>query len=73
MDTVLLIPTLVLAGVFLVAGLSKVADRPGSQQALMDLGVPALIAILLKIPMPLAELTGAATLMPSASAATVLA
>ena len=75
MDTVPLITTLVLAGVSLVASLSKLANRPGSRQALMalvmDLGVPAPLATPLKILLPLAELARTATSMPSGRSATV--
>jgi hypothetical protein len=51
---------------------AKLADRAGSRQALMDLGVLALIATPLKIVLPLAELAVAATLLlkTSPSAAT---
>jgi uncharacterized membrane protein YphA (DoxX/SURF4 family) len=71
MNAALLIESLVLGGVFLVAGLSKLPDRPGSRQALMDFGVPAPLATPLKILLPLAEFAVAATLIPSGSAATV--
>jgi uncharacterized membrane protein YphA (DoxX/SURF4 family) len=67
MDTARLIARLALGGVFLVAGLSKLADRPGSQPAVIDFGVPTPLKILL----PLAELAVAATLIPSGGAATV--
>jgi uncharacterized membrane protein YphA (DoxX/SURF4 family) len=66
-NTALLIARLALGGVFLVAGLSKLADRPGSQPAVIDFGVPTPLKMLL----PLAEFAGAATLIPSGSAATV--
>jgi uncharacterized membrane protein YphA (DoxX/SURF4 family) len=69
MDTVRLIASLALAGVFLVAGLSKLADRQGSRQVLMDFGVPVPRGILL----PLAEFAVTATLIPSGGAATVSA
>jgi uncharacterized membrane protein YphA (DoxX/SURF4 family) len=71
MNTALLIARLALAGVFLVAGLSKLADGPGSRQALMDFGVPLPLATPLKILLPLAEFAGAATLIPSGRSATV--
>jgi uncharacterized membrane protein YphA (DoxX/SURF4 family) len=66
-NTALLIARLALGGVFLVADLSKLADRPGSRQALMDFSVP----VPLKILLPLADLAVAATLIPSRGAATV--
>ena len=67
MDTARLIASLALTGVFLVAGLPKLADRPGSRQAVIDFGVPTPLKILL----PLADLAVAATLIPSRGAATV--
>jgi hypothetical protein len=59
MDTALLIASLVLAGVFVVAGLLKLADRPGSQPAVIDFVVPTQVKTFL----PQAELAGAATLI----------
>src|SRR6266571_3837083 len=44
MTLALLIARLVLSLVFLVAGLTKLADRTGSRQALLDFGVPARLA-----------------------------
>ena len=70
-EITLLIARLLPALVFLVASVAKLADRVGSRQALMDLGVPAPIATRLKILLPLAELAVAATLIPSRGAATV--
>ncbi len=40
MATALLIARVLLAAVFLVAGLAKLADLAGSRQALRDFGVP---------------------------------
>ena len=70
-EITLLIARLLLALVFLVASVAKLADRVGSRQALMDLGVPAPIATPLKMLLPLAELAVAATLIPSGRSATV--
>ena len=67
MDTAPLIASLVLAGVFLVAGLPKLADCLGSRQALMDFRLP----VPLKILLPLADLAVAATLIPFDRSATV--
>lgn len=39
MDIVLLLARLLLAVVFVVAGLAKLVDRAGSRQALIDFGV----------------------------------
>ena len=69
MDTTLLIARYLLAGVSLVAGLSKLADRQRSRQTLLDLGVPDLLATPLKILLPLAELAVTATSMPSGRSA----
>lgn len=44
MNITLLIARLLLAIVFLVAGLTKLVDRKGSRQALIDFGVPAPMA-----------------------------
>jgi uncharacterized membrane protein YphA (DoxX/SURF4 family) len=68
MDTARLIASLALAGVFLVAGLSKLADRQGSRQVLMDFGVPVPLGILL---LAVADLAVAATLIPAGRSATV--
>ena len=70
-EVTLLIARLLPALVFLVASVPKLADRVGSRQALVDLGVPAPIATSLKMLLPLAELAVAATLIPAGSAATV--
>ena len=70
-EVTLLIARLLPALVFLVASVAKLADRVGSRQALMDLGVPAPIATRLNMLLPLAELAGAATLIPSGRSATV--
>lgn len=56
MTPVLLIARVVLALVFLVAGIAKLADLKGSQQAMRDFGVPAPLATPLGTLLPLAEL-----------------
>jgi peroxiredoxin/uncharacterized membrane protein YphA (DoxX/SURF4 family) len=68
MDGVLLIARLLLAVVFVVAGLAKLADRAGSRQALLDFGVPARLVAPLAVLLPLAELAVAVALIPTASA-----
>ena len=68
MGLTLLIARLLLAAVFVVAGLAKLADRSGSRQALRDFGVPAPLATPLGILLPLAELAVAVALVPTASA-----
>ena len=68
MDIVLLLARLLLAVVFVVAGLAKLVDRAGSQQALIDFGVPARLVTPLAVLLPLAELAVAVALIPTASA-----
>ncbi len=68
MDIVLLIARLLLALVFVVAGLAKLADREGSRQAITNFGVPAALVAPLAILLPLAELAVAAALLPAATA-----
>ena len=68
MDALLLIGRLLLALVFAVAGVAKLADRPGSRQAALDFGVPAALATPLAILLPLTELAVAAALIPTATA-----
>jgi len=68
MDIALLFARLLLSGVFLVAGVAKLADREGSRQAIVGFGVPAALAAPLAIVLPLAELAVAAALIPTATA-----
>lgn len=68
MDAVLLVGRLLLATVFLIAGLAKLIDRPGARQALVDFGLPGRLAWPLGLLLPFAELAVAAALVPAASA-----
>jgi peroxiredoxin/uncharacterized membrane protein YphA (DoxX/SURF4 family) len=68
MDLVLLVSRLLLAAIFAVAGLAKLADLPGSRQAVRDFGVPAWLAAPLGLLLPMVELTVAIALIPNASA-----
>jgi len=68
MEIVLLLARLLLAVVFVVAGLAKLVDRAGSRQALIDFGVPARLVTPLSVLLPLAELAVAVALIPTASA-----
>jgi Peroxiredoxin len=68
MEIALLFARLFLAAVFAVAGFGKLADRPGSRQALIGFGIPAPFAGPLAILLPLAELAVAVALLPAASA-----
>ena len=49
MDAALLEARLLLASVFVVAGVAKLADRAGSRQAMADFGVPTLLAVSLRV------------------------
>jgi len=44
MDAALLIARLLVAAVFILAGVAKLADRQGSRQAIIDFGVPSALA-----------------------------
>src|SRR5215211_8007275 len=68
MGTALLVARLLLALVFAVAGVAKLADREGSRRAVVDFGVPSVLAAPLGLLLPLAELVVAAALIPSATA-----
>ena len=68
MALVLLIARLLLAVVFLVAGLAKLADLAGSRQALRDFGVPARLANPFGVLLPLAELAVVVALLLPISA-----
>ncbi len=68
MDIALLIARLLLALVFAVAAVTKLADRVGSRQAIADFGLPAALATPLGILLPLAELAVAAALIPTSTA-----
>src|SRR5918994_808145 len=66
--SVLLVARLLLALIFLVAGVAKLADRAGSRQAVVDFGLPARLATPLGVLLPLAELAVAAALVPISTA-----
>jgi methylamine dehydrogenase accessory protein MauD len=59
----LLLARVVLAGVFGIAGLAKLADRNGTQHALGEFGVPARLMGPLAVLLPLAELAIAVGLL----------
>jgi peroxiredoxin len=54
---------LLLATVFVVAGVAKLVDRGGTRQAVTDFGVPSPLVAPLGVLLPLAELTVAAALL----------
>ena len=68
MDVALLIARLLLAVVFFVAGFAKLADLPGSRQALQDFGVPAVLVNPFGVLLPLAEIVVAVALILPVSA-----
>jgi len=68
MNIALLIARVVLAVVFFVAGVTKLADLKGSRQALLDFGVPSRLAAPGGLLLPLAELAVAVALMLPVSA-----
>jgi thiol-disulfide isomerase/thioredoxin/uncharacterized membrane protein YphA (DoxX/SURF4 family) len=68
MDAALLIARLVLAAVFTLAGVAKLSDLKGSRKAIIEFGLPAVLASPLALLLPLAELGVAAALIPASSA-----
>ena len=68
MSTVALAARMVLAVVFLTAGVGKLMDLPGSRQAMRDFGVPRPLADLGGVLLPLAELGTVAALVIRPSA-----
>jgi uncharacterized membrane protein YphA (DoxX/SURF4 family) len=68
MPVVLLVARLLLAAVFAVAALTKLADLSGSRQAMRNFGVPERLAVPLGTLLPIAELAIAITLVPAVSA-----
>jgi uncharacterized membrane protein YphA (DoxX/SURF4 family) len=68
MDAALLIARLVLAVVFILAGLAKLSDLKGSRKAIIEFGLPAVLASPLAFLLPLAELGVGAALIPASSA-----
>jgi peroxiredoxin len=64
----LLASRVLLAGVFLLAGAAKLADRTGSRKAIVDFGLPAPLAPALGLALPLAEMAVGVALLPRALA-----
>jgi peroxiredoxin/uncharacterized membrane protein YphA (DoxX/SURF4 family) len=67
MNSVLLLARLLLSATFALAGISKLADRAGTRQSILDFGVPAFLASPLVVLLPLLELLCAAALLPASS------
>jgi peroxiredoxin/uncharacterized membrane protein YphA (DoxX/SURF4 family) len=68
MDAALLIARLLLAAVFTLAGVAKLSDLKGSRKAIIEFGLPAVLASPLALLLPLAELGVAVALIPASSA-----
>lgn len=68
MEIVLLLARLILAGVFLVAGIAKLADRNGSASAIEGFGIPQRLANPLGTLLPIAEIAVAMLLLPAPTA-----
>ncbi len=68
MEIFLLVLRLLLAGVFAIAGIAKLADLAGSRRAISEWGLPALLSRPLGIALPLVELGVALLLLPATTA-----
>lgn len=68
MTFVVVISRLLLAAVFAVSGIAKIADLPGTRKAISDFGLPRLLARPIGLLLPLIELTCAIALIPAALA-----
>jgi peroxiredoxin len=68
MDVALLGSRLLLAGVFAVAGLAKLADRRGTREGIEAFGVHRTLARPAAILLPISEIAVAVALLPAASA-----
>lgn len=73
MDVALLAARVILAALFAVAGVAKLADLRGSREAVTGFGVPARFAGAAGLGLPLVELTVAGLLLPAATASVALA
>ena len=65
MELILLLARLLLAAIFIVAGLSKLADLKGSRRALSEFGLPPFLANQLGVMLPVVELAIAGLLLPA--------
>ena len=68
MAILLILLRLGLAGVLLVAGFAKLADLPGSRQAMRDFGLPAPLAAPVGLLLPSVEIAVALLLLPASTA-----
>jgi peroxiredoxin/uncharacterized membrane protein YphA (DoxX/SURF4 family) len=68
MNGVMLVARLLLAAVFAIAGIAKLADRVGASRSMRDFGVPAALAGPAAALLPMIELMCAIALLPAGSA-----
>ena len=68
MDEALIAVRLILAGVFAVAGVAKLADLAGSRAAVAGFGVPERLAVPIGTLLPIAEITAAILLLGEGTA-----
>src|SRR5919109_26358 len=68
MDAILLSARLILAAVFVVAGVAKLADREGTVEAVTAFGVPSRLGGVVAGPLPLFELAAGALVVASDTA-----
>lgn len=68
MQAILLVIRLVLAAVFVLSGLTKLADRSGTRKAIIDFGLPDRLAMSFAFLLPIAELLVAVALVPVTTA-----
>jgi peroxiredoxin/uncharacterized membrane protein YphA (DoxX/SURF4 family) len=68
MNALALTARIVLAALFAVAGLTKLADRAGTRKSLAEFGLPAILVSPVTILLPLAELACAVALVPVSTA-----
>jgi peroxiredoxin/uncharacterized membrane protein YphA (DoxX/SURF4 family) len=68
MDGMSIIARLLLAAVFAIAGIAKLADRTGSVRSMRDFGLPPVLAGPVATLLPLTELACAIALLPASSA-----
>jgi uncharacterized membrane protein YphA (DoxX/SURF4 family)/thioredoxin-related protein len=68
MEAALAIGRLVLAAIFVFAGVSKIVDRPGTIRSMAAFGLPSSLASPVAAVLPLVEIVCAIALLPAASA-----
>lgn len=68
METTLLVVRVLLCGIFATAGIAKLFDRHGSQQAIRSFGIPKGLVVPFALLLPVAELAIALALLPVATA-----